>query len=283
MKIAITGATGQLGKLVVNNLKKKISADSILALARSAQKASTLGVQAREADYDKAETLESALAGADTLLLISASEVGKRAVQHYNVVDAAKKTGVKRIIYTSILHADISSIGLAEEHLITEKYIKDSGISFTILRNGWYTENYNGSIPGAIAKGAFTGSAGDGKISSAARADYADAAVAVITTEGHQGKTYELAGDEAWTLSDLAAEVSRQTGKSISYKNLPAAEYAATLGSFGMPEQLAQVIAGWDVAISKGDLFDDGHQLSKIIGRPTTGLAAVVAEALKAL
>lgn len=283
MKIAITGATGQLGKLVINRLKNKISANNILALARSAQKASALGVEVREADYDKAGTFESALADVDTLLLISASEIGKRAAQHHNVVEAARKTGVKRIIYTSILHADTSSIGLAEEHLLTETYIRKSGISFTILRNGWYTENYIGSIPGAISGGAFIGSAGEGKISSASRADYADAAVSVITTEGHQGKTYELAGDEAWTLSDLAAEVSRQTGKNILYKNMPQAEYAATLKNFGVPEQLAQVIAGWDIAISKGDLFDDGHQLSKIIGRPTTGLAVVVAGALKGL
>lgn len=280
MKIAITGATGQLGKLVVNKLKNKVSADNILALARSAQKASALGVEVREADYDKVETLENALVGVDTLLLISASEVGKRVAQHHNVIEAAKKAGVKWIIYTSILHADTSSIGLAEEHLITEKYIKDSGISFTILRNGWYTENYTNSIPGAIAGGALNGSAGEGKVSSASRADYADAAVAVLTGDGHQGKTYELAGDEAWTLSDLAAEISHQTGKNIPYKNMSQAEYAAALSNFGMPEQFAQVVAGWDIAISKGDLFDDGHELSKIIGRPTTPLTEVVVGAL---
>jgi NAD(P)H dehydrogenase (quinone) len=283
MKVAITGATGQLGKLVVNKLKSKVSAGNIIALARSVQKASTLGVEAREADYDKIETLESALVGVDTLLFISASEVGKRAAQHHNVIAAAKKAGVKWIIYTSILHAGTSSISLAEEHLITENYIKDSGISFTILRNGWYTENYTNSIPGAIAGGALTGSAGEGKISSASRADYADAAVAVLTGDGHQGKTYELAGDEAWTLSDLAAEISHQTGKNIPYKNMPQAEYADALSHFGVPEQLAHVIAGWDIAISKGDLFDDGHKLSKIIGRPTTLLTEVVAGALKEL
>lgn len=283
MKIAITGATGQLGELVVNKLKNKISADNILALVRSKQKASALGVEAREADYDKPETLENALAGVDTLLLISGSEIGKRATQHHNVIEAAKKTGVKWIIYTSILRADTSSISLAEEHLITEKHLKNSGISFTLLRNGWYTENYTNSIPGAIAGGAFIGSAGEGKISSAARADFADAAVAVLTTAGHQGKIYELAGDKAWTLSDLAAEIAHQTGKNIPYVHMPQAEYAAALTSFGLPEQLAQAIAGWDIAASKGDLFDDGHQLSKIIGRPTAPLSMVVAEVLKGL
>jgi NAD(P)H dehydrogenase (quinone) len=283
MKIAITGATGHLGKLVVNNLKTKISADNILALVRSTQKASTLGIEAREADYDKLETLENALAGIDTLLLISANEIGKRAAQHHNVIEAAKKTGVRWIVYTSILRADSSSIDLAEEHLITEKYMENSGISFTILRNGWYTENYTNSIPGAIAGGAFVGCAGEGKVSSASRADFADAAVAVLITKGHEGKIYELAGDEAWTLSDLAAEISHQTGKNIPYVNMSQAEYAATLVRNGLTEQMAQTIAGWDIAVSKGDLFDDGHQLSKLIGRPTTPLSITVDEELKGL
>lgn len=281
MTIGITGATGQLGQLVVNNLKKRVSSDDIVALVRSTQKASNLGVEAREADYDKPETLNSTLAGIDTLLLISGSEVGKRAIQHHNVIEAAKKAGVKWIIYTSILHADTSKISLAEEHRATEAELKNSGIPFTLLRNGWYTENYTGSIPGAIAGGALIGSAGEGKISSAARADYADAAVAVLTSESHQGKTYELAGDEAWTHNDLASEISSQTGKNIPYIYMPEADYAKTLVSFGLPESLAHAIAGWDVAASEGALFDDSRQLSKLIGRPTTPLAATVSEALK--
>ncbi len=281
MKIAITGATGQLGQLVVNKLKEKGYNDNIVAIVRSAQKASNLNVEVREADYDKPETLNNALAGIDTLLLISGSEVGKRAVQHLNIIEAAKQNDVKWIIYTSILRADTSTISLAEEHLATETALKDSGIPFTLLRNGWYTENYTGSIQGAIAGGAFIGSAGEGKISSAARADYAEAAVAVLTGEGHQGKTHELAGDEAWTLSDLAAEVSRQTGSNIPYKNLPESDYAAALVSFGLPQELANAIAGWDVSASEGALFDDTRQLSALIGRPTTPLADTVREALQ--
>lgn len=281
MKIAITGATGQLGRLVVGKLKEKVSTDNIVALVRSPQKAADLKVEAREADYDNPETLERALKGINTLLLISGSEVGKRAEQHQNVIDAAKKTGVSRIVYTSILHADTSSISLADEHRATEAALKDSDIPYTILRNGWYTENYTGSIPGALAGGAFIGSAGDGRIASAARADFADAAVAVITSEGHEGKVYELAGDEAFTLSDLAAEVSRQTGKDIPYKNLPEAEYATILTSFGLPEGLAQAIASWDVAASQGALFDDSHQISALIGHPTTPMSDTVADALK--
>jgi NAD(P)H dehydrogenase (quinone) len=281
MKIAITGATGQLGRIVVNKLKEKTSADNIVALVRSAQKATDLGVTTREADYSKPETLDSALNSIETLLLISGSEVGQRAGQHRNVIEAAKKAGVKWIIYTSLLHADKSTLSLAGEHLETEAALKQSGIPFTLLRNGWYTENYTGSIPGALAGGAFIGSAGDGKISSAARADFADAAVAVLTGQGHEGKIYELAGDEAWTLSDLAAEISRQTGKEIPYNNLPETEYAAALTSFGLPEGLAHAIAGWDVAASQGALFDDSCQLSALAGRPTTPLSVTVADALK--
>ncbi|HET7275760.1 MAG TPA: SDR family oxidoreductase [Longimicrobiaceae bacterium] len=280
MTIAITGATGQLGRLVIERLKTRVAPDDIVALARSRDKAADLGVAVREADYDRPETLGPALEGVDTLLLISASEVGKRAAQHRNVLEAAKETGVKWIVYTSLLHADTSSLGLAEEHAETESELKASGIPFTILRNGWYTENYTGSIPGALAGGAFLGSAGEGRISSAARADYADAAVEVVTGEGHEGKTYELAGDEAWTLSDLAAEISRQTGKTIPYKDLPEAEYAAALEGFGLPQGLAQAIAGWDTAASHGALFDESRQLSALIGRPTTPLRVTVSEAL---
>lgn len=283
MKIAITGATGQLGQIVVDKLKEKVPADHIIALARSSQKAAQLGVPSREADYEKPETLDAALKGLDTLLLISGSEVGKRAVQHNNVIAAAKKNGVKWIVYTSLLHADTSTLSLAAEHLATEAALKESGIPHTILRNGWYTENYTGSIAGALAGGAFVGSAGDGKIASAARKDYAEAAVTVLTTKGHEGKVYELASDEAYTLTDLAAQISKQTGKHIPYKNLPEDEYAKLLSSLGLPEGLAQAIASWDVSASKGDLFDDGKQLSALIRRPTTPLNEVVAEALPQL
>lgn len=280
MKIGITGATGHLGRLVVAKLKEKVKPDNLVALVRSPEKATDLGVEARYADYDKPESLHEALAGIDTLLLVSASEVGKRAIQHRNVIEAAKSRGVQWIVYTSLLHADRSSLSLAEEHLATEAALKESGIPHTLLRNGWYTENYTGSIPGALAGGAFLGSAGEGKISSAAREDYADAAVAVLTREGQQGRTYELAGDHAYTLSELAAELSRQSGKDIPYKDLPEAEYAAALTGFGLPEALAKAIAGWDVSASRNDLFDDGHQLSALIGRPTTPLSVTIARSL---
>ena len=282
MTIAITGATGQLGRLVINKLKEKMWSTEIAALVRSPENASDLGVGGvRKADYDRSETLDTALAGVDTLLLISSSEVGKRAAQHRNVIEAAKKAGVKHVIYTSLLHADTSPLDLAEEHRATETDLKASGIPFTILRNGWYTENYTGSIPGALAGGAFLGSAGEGKISSAAREDFAEAAVAVLTGSGHEGKTYELAGDEAYTLSDLAAEISSQTGKGIIYENLSEADYAAALTGFGLPQPLAQAIAGWDASAARDALFDDSRQLSDLIGRPTTPLSKAVADVLR--
>ncbi len=281
MKIAVTGATGHLGVLVVEQLKKRVSDKDIIALVRSPEKASGLGVEVRAFDYNKAENLAEALKGIDRLLLISGSEVGQRARQHANVIEAAKKAGVKWIVYTSLLHADTSSLSLAGEHLATEQALKDSGIEHTILRNGWYTENYTGSIEGAIGAGAFMGSAGDGKISSATRADFAEAAAVAITDESHKGKVYELAGDKAYTLSDLAAEVSKQTGKNLPYNNLPESAYADILEKIGLPETIATAIAGWDIGASKGDLFDDSQQLSKLIGRATTPLADVVKNALK--
>lgn len=281
MTIAVTGSTGHLGRLVIRGLESKVPAGDIIAIARSAEKGADLGVEVREADYDRPDTLGPALAGVDTLMLISGSEVGRRAEQHRNVIRAAQGAGVGRIVYTSLLHADTSPLDLAAEHRATESDLKGSGVSFTILRNGWYTENYTGSIPAALAGGAFLGCAGDAEISSATRADYAEAAVAVLNGAGHEGKTYELAGDEAWTLGELAAEISRQTGRTIPYKDLPEAEYAAALEGFGLPEGLARAIAGYDSAAAQGALFDDSRRLSRLIGRPTTPLAVAVADALE--
>lgn len=279
--IAITGATGQLGHLTVAALKRRVPPNQLIGLVRSPEKAADLGIAARAADYTRAETLDAALKGIDKLLLISSSEIGMRTAQHRNVIEAAQRAGVNLIVYTSVLHADRSPLSLAEEHRQTEAMIKASGIPYVILRNGWYTENYTGSIPGALAGGAFMGCAGDGKLSTATRADYAEAAAVVLTTEGHAGKTYELAGDIAYTLSDLAAEISRQSGQEIPYKNLPEAEYARLLAGFGLPEAFASGLAAWDVDASKGALFEDGRQLSRLIGRPTTPLAEAVAAVLK--
>ncbi|PRD45488.1 SDR family oxidoreductase [Sphingobacterium haloxyli] len=280
MKTGITGATGQLGRLVVEQLKQRLGAESLVALVRSPEKAADLGIASTVFDYDKPETLVEGLNGIEHLLLISGNEVGQRKVQHQRVIDAARKAGVKWIVYTSLLHAATSTLSLAAEHVETEALLQASGIPYTILRNGWYTENYTGSIPGALQAGAFVGSAGEGQISSAARADYAEAAAVVLSSDGHIGNVYELAGDEAYTLQDLAAEISKQTGKNIPYNNLPEAEYAGVLTSLGLPQGIAEAIASWDVGASKGDLFNDKKVLSDLIGRPTTPLAESVKAAL---
>ncbi len=283
MKTGVTGATGQLGGLVVEKLKEKGLASSVVALVRNPEKASGLGVEAREFDYNNPAKLVDALKGIEKLILISGNELGKRAEQHANVIEAAKKAGVKWVVYTSLLQAGTSSLSLAPEHYATEKALQASGLTYTILRNGWYTENYTGSVAGSLAAGAFIGSAGDGKISSAARADFADAAVAVVTGTGHENKVYELAGDESYTLAELAAEISKQTGKAIPYNNLPETEYANILKSFGLPELYAEAIASWDTGASKGDLFNESRQLSKLIGKPTTPMAETVKAALAAV
>ncbi|ADQ78920.1 hypothetical protein Palpr_0766 [Paludibacter propionicigenes WB4] len=280
MKIGVTGATGQLGRLVIEGLKQKVAAETIVALVRNPAKAADLGVETRAFDYSQAETLAASLQGVDKLLLISGNEIGQRLPQHKAVIAAAKQAGVKQIVYTSLLHADSSPLSLTVEHLGTEVALKESGLTYTILRNGWYTENYTGSAKGAISAGAFIGNAGDGKIASAARADYAEAAVVVLAGEGHENKTYELAGDEAYTLTELAAEISKQTGKTVPYNNLTEAQYTDILKSFGLPEGLAKMLADSDTGASKGGLFDDSHVLSKLIGRPTTPLAEVVAKAI---
>lgn len=282
MKTGVTGATGQLGGLVVEKLKEKGLASSVVALVRNPEKAAALGVEAREFDYNSPAKLVDALKGIEKLILISGNELGKRAEQHANVIEAAKKAGVKWVVYTSLLQADTSSLSLAPEHYATEKALQASGLTYTILRNGWYTENYTGSVAGAVAAGAFIGSAGEGKISSAARADFADAAVAVVTGTGHENKVYELAGDESYTLAELAAEISKQTGKAIPYNNLPETDYANILKSFGLPELFAEAIASWDTGASKGDLFNESRQLSKLIGKPTTPMAETVKAALAA-
>lgn len=276
MKIGITGATGHLGRLVIAKLKTKTAPENLVALVRNPEKAIQLGVEARAFDYSKSDGQVDALKGIDALLLISGSEVGQRISQHQNVIKAAKESGVKWIVYTSLLHAATSEMALAPEHVATEKALEESGITYTILRNSWYTENYAASIPGSVQAGAVIGSAGEGKISSATREDYAEAAAAVLTTDGHENKIYELAGDEAYTLSEFAAEISRQSGKDIPYHNLSEADFTAALVNIGLPEGFAQVLADSDAKAAKGALFSDNKTLSQLIGHPTTPLATVV-------
>ena len=281
MTYAVTAATGQLGRLVVEKLKAKVGAGEVLALARTPAKAADLGVAVREADYAKPATLAAALQGVDTMLLISSSEIGQRAAQHKAAIDAAKAAGVRRIVYTSLLHADTSPLNLGPEHVATEADLKASGIPHTILRNGWYHENSTASAKGAVAAGALIGASGEGRISGAARADFADAAVVALTDASHVGKTYELAGDTSYTRADIAAEIGRQAGKSIAYLNMSVADYAGALANFGLPPAVAQMIAGWEPHIAENVLVDDSKTLSRLIGHPTAPLAAAVTAALR--
>ncbi|HEY4079726.1 MAG TPA: SDR family oxidoreductase [Burkholderiaceae bacterium] len=283
--IVVTGATGQLGRLVIENLLQTVPASSVVAAVRDPAKAADLaarGVQLRQADYNDAASLDRAFAGAEKLLLISSNELGQRVAQHRAVIDAAVRSGIKLVAYTSLLHADTSPLGLAREHQETEALLKASGLPHVLLRNGWYTENYTAGAPAALQHGVLLGGAGAGRISSAARADYAAAAAAVLVQEGQAGRVYELAGDAAFTLADLAAELARQSGKPVAYRDLPKADYEAALLGFGLPAPIAELISDSDLGASRGALFDDGHQLSRLIGRASTPLAQTVSAALKA-
>ena len=290
-RILVTGATGQLGGLVIEALLKDIPAAEIAGLARAAEEGASSkggrlkaqGVSVRHGDYNDPASLATALTGIERLLFISSSDLEHRVQQHRNVVDAARAAGVSLIAYTSILHADRSPLGLAEDHRQTEAMLAASGIPFALLRNGWYTENYMASVPAALAHDAVLGAASDGHISSAARADYAAAAAAVLTSRQDQGgRIYELAGDTGYTLTELAAELSRQAGREIAYKDLPEAGFEAALLGAGLPPGLAALLADSDAGAAKGALFDDSRDLSGLIGRPTTSLAASVGKALQA-
>ncbi len=281
--IAITGATGLLGQHVIENLLQTVPAGQIVAIVRNPAKGASLsrkGISVRQADYNDEASLIRALQGVEKLLLISSSEIGQRVTQHRNVINAAKSANVKFIAYTSLLHADTSPLGLHTEHVETEKMLADSGIRYALLRNGWYTENYLASVPAALEHGVFIGAAGEGKIAFAARADYAAAAACVISEDGHAGKVYELAGDEARTLSHLAKELTEQSGKNVVYQNLSQADFVAALKNAGLPDELSEMLAESDVGASVGGLFDDSHTLSKLIGRPTTTLAESIKDIL---
>ena len=284
-RLLVTGASGQLGQLVIEQLLLTVPVGTIVAMVRSPEAGASLaarGVAVRVADYDQPETLDAALDGIERVLLISSSAVGARVTQHHNVIEAAKRAGVGLLAYTSLLHADASPLGLAGEHRETETLLRASGVPFVLLRNGWYTENYMAALPAALAHHALLGSAGQGRIASAARADYAAAAAAVLTSdEDMAGRVLELAGDEAYTLAALAAEVARQSCEDVAYKDLPPADYEAALLGAGLPGFLAALLADSDAGAARGALCDEGRQLSRLIGRPTTPLATSVADALR--
>lgn len=238
------------------------------------------GGSAQDGGRSSLEPSPSALKGVDRLLLISASDVGRRVPRHASVISAAVAAGVKHVVYTSLLRAGESPLSLAAEHRETEELLRASELPTTILRNGWYTENYTGNLRAAIEHGAILGSAGEGRVASATRQDFAGAAAIVLSSEGHVGKTYELVGDEAYTLFELASEVSKQSGKNIVYRDLPEGEYADALQTMGLPELFARLLANCDACAKEGALFDENKDLSRLLGRPTTSLADAVRDAL---
>ena len=282
--ILVTGATGHLGRLVVQGLLEKLPAQQVAVAVRDPHKAAdlaALGVQVRRTDYNQPETVRAALAGVDKVLLVSSNAMGERLRQHGTVVDAAREAGVKLLAYTSILRADTSGLALAQEHLGTERLIRDSGVPFVFLRNGWYLENYTGSLAPAVAHGALVGSSGEGRIAAASRADYAAAAVRVLTTPGHEHQVYELGGDTAFTRAELAAELSRQTGKTIVYQDLPPARYQGVLEGAGLPTPFARILVDSELGAGRGELDDRSGTLARLIGHPTTRLAEGVRAALR--
>jgi len=279
MTIVVTGATGHLGRLTIQSLLAKgVPASEIVGLGRQVDKIADLGVTAKKVSYEDPEALRAAFEGADKVLFISGSEPGNRLAQHRNVVDAAKAANVGLVVYTSAPKADTTDMKLAAEHLTTEQWIKDSGLPYVFLRNNWYVENY--SVEQALAHGLF-GAAGDGKISGSPRADYAEAAAAVLAGDGHEGKVYELGG-EAFTLSELAAEIARQSGKPVTYTDLGEEKFREMLVGVGLPESFAAILADVDRAASKGALFVPRDDLESLLGRPATPLSESIKAALNA-
>jgi len=285
MIIAITGATGPFGRAVIDDLLGRgAPAADIIAAVREPGRAADLaerGLQVRQADYDRPETLTAAFLGADRLLMISSNEVGRRVAQHRNVIDAAVANDVRQIAYTSMIHADTSGIPLAAEHKATEAMIRVTRIPFAFLRNSWYLENYTARLTPVLDSGVVLGAAGDGRVAAATRPDFAAAAASVLAGSGTGDAVYELGGDHPFTLAELAAEISRQSGRQVVYRNLPPDEYARTLVASGHPEGYATALAAADVGLSRGELTTDSGDLTRLAGRPTTTLADAVAAGLK--
>ncbi|MFI6420034.1 SDR family oxidoreductase [Streptomyces sp. NPDC050842] len=287
MSIVVTGATGQLGRLVIDALLATVPAASVAAVVRNKEKAADLaerGVELRIADYSRPETLAEAFGAGDRVLLISGSEVGQRVAQHAAVIGAAKTAGVAQLAYTGILGGPEADFALAAEHKETERLILASGLPYTFLRNGWYTENYTANLAPVLAHGAVVSNAGEGRIASATRADYAAAAAAVLTgpAEEHVNQAYELSGDTAWSHAEYAAEVAAQSGREITYSNVPAEAHLAILTGAGVPEPFAAILVDVDRAVEHGALALRTGDLARLIGRPTTPIAVTIKEALAA-
>lgn len=276
MSIVITGATGQLGRLVIEELiGRGIAGTDIVAAGRSVpvlQALAERGIRTAGVDYDNPSTIAGALGEGDILLLISGNDIGRRRGQHKAAIDAAVQAGVGRILYTSALAADDTPLIVAPDHLYTEQLIRESGIPFTILRNGWYTENYVQALEQAKATGAVVASVGEGRVASAARADFAAAIAGVLTSEGHDGATYELSGDHAWDYSELAEALSDVLGRTVAYTPLTTEEHLVALEQAGIDPQTAGFITALDANIRDGALALTTGDLARLAGRPATPL-----------
>lgn len=286
-RLFVTGSTGELGRLVIRELLKRVPPGRIVAGVRSpdhevAKQFVAQGVEIRVADYAKPETLVTAFQGIGRLLLISSSADDGRLAQHENVINAAKAAKVRLLAYTSLLHADTSALGFGEDHRRTEAILAASGVSYVLLRHGWYMENHMHLIPTALQYGAVLGCAGEGRFSTASRGDFAEAAAVVLTTEGQAGRIYELAGDESYTLAHFAAAISAAVGKPIVYRDMPEADYKRMLIDMKLPEAVAELIADADAGASRGELEDGDQQLSALIGHPTTAWRQAVERASSA-
>jgi NAD(P)H dehydrogenase (quinone) len=273
--IVITGATGELGHQVVERLVFKVPPKDICLAVRSVHRAERLsgyGVRIAPADYDVPDSLSAVFSGAEQVLLISSSDIGRRVSQHKAVINAARSAGVKHLVYTSMLHADTSTLAIADEHRHTENAIRESGLPFTILRNGWYTENCRIKLRIAMHRGFLLGSAGNGAQSIATRGDYAESAVAALTGKTQPGRVYELAGDVAWSYADMASELSKLVERDIGYRNVSSGEHHKILREAGVPATFADFLVDVDRAMAGGELLDDSHDLQTLIGRQATPL-----------
>ena len=277
---AITGATGRLGRLTIAMLARRTNRSSIVALARNPARAQDLDVDVRRFDYDDSGSLAGALEGIERLLLISSDDVERRIDQHRAVIDAAVVAGVSFVAYTSVLHADTSPLSVAPSHRATEAMLRECGIPHAVLRNGWYTENYLIGADAAIVHGTLLGSSGEGRISGASRADYAEAAATVLAAGPEAGGVHELAGDAAFTMSDIAAELTHASGRHVVYNDLPEVEFAQALERGGIPTAFAATLAGYSAAAAKGALADDSHTLGRLVRRPTASLRGVIEGAI---
>ena len=279
----LTGATGKLGRIVLDLLLQDVPANKVRVMARQPDSLAPYarrGVEVVKADFDQPDSLKVALKGVHVALLISGSAVGKRIQQHQAFLEAASRNAVARLVYTSLLRADASKMALAEEHWQTEEAIRRTGIPATILRNGWYFENYTDRLDAIRAQGGIVGCAKDGRVNAASRRDYAEAAAHVLLGKGGVGGTHELAGDKGFTLTELAEEIGRQTKQPCRYTDVDANKLGATLRAADIAPPFADFLVDCDLGIARGDLADETGELHKLIGRATTTLQQAVAAGL---